>query len=88
MAVISVLASACKEEESRETRGYYVDVFYYEVIAYGYAPEQEKNAVKAANMAEENAILKAQMKIYDEFQVPKENPLPSGTVKEKTFIDD
>ena len=44
------------------------------MIAYGHAPAEEKNAVKAANMAEENAILKAQMKIYEEFQVPKENP--------------
>lgn len=82
-----LLLISCKETESRETKGYYVDESHYEVVAYGKAPEHEKNLVKARNMAKESALIEAQRKIHKEFDIPADKIIKPGLIKETKFVD-
>ncbi len=86
--IFLLLLISCKEIETRETKGYYIDENHYEVIAFGRAPEEVKNPVKARNMAREAALIEAQKKVNEEFNVPVEKIVNSGLIKKSEFVDE
>ena len=84
--ILLILFLCCKEVDWKfTTRGYYTDKEHYEVIAYGKAPDNEKNQVKARNMAQEAALITAQKKVHEEFKVDANKIIKSGRIKEVKF---
>ncbi len=84
--ILLILFLCCKEVDWKlTTRGYYTDKDHYEVIAYGKAPDNEKNQVKARNMAQEAALITAQKKVHEEFKVDTGEIVKSGRIKEIKF---
>ena len=83
MLIIFLLS--CDEDEKELTRGYYPDEDHYEVIAFGRAPENIYNKVKARNQAKEAALIQAQLHIQKEFDLPSDVIQASGIIKEVQF---
>ncbi len=83
--ILLLILLSCREVDLLTTRGYYTDDYYYEVIAYGKAPADEKNPVKARNIAAEAALIEAQKKVKEEFNLYAEDVIKSGIIKKKSF---
>ena len=65
-----------------------MDSNLYQVTSYGFAPENINNKIESKNMAKEAAILLAQKKVIDEFQLPENIIIKSGNITKTEFIND
>ena len=78
----------CDDEDWGKTKGIYVNEDQYRVIAFGKAPDNVTNKIKARNMAKEAALINAQKQIHKEFNVPVNKIIKSGIIEKKTFKED
>ncbi|MDD5065440.1 MAG: hypothetical protein PHF84_00185 [bacterium] len=69
-------------------KGYYVNNNQqYEVEAYGLTKQDVQNAVQSRNIAKEAALIVAQKKVMDEFNIPQGKVIRSGLIKDVEFIN-
>lgn len=65
----------------------YLDTQTYEITSYGFAPKNIRNSTQAKNMAKEAALILAQQKVSQEFNVPVDMVIKSGQIKEVEYLN-
>lgn len=88
LSLLICLLSACSHSDQYVVQGYYLNgKEQYMVEAVGLCKENVKNTVKSRNIAKEAAVILAQKKVMDEFNIPQGRVVRSGLIKNVQFID-
>lgn len=85
--IISLLLFTMCDEDKEVIQGFYISETQYKVIAFGKAPENVQNKVKARNMAKEAALIMAQQHIKEKFKLQNDSIMRSGIIKKVSFLN-